>query len=148
MHEGLENTLTILNHKRKKKAVEIVRAFGELPPVPAYGGELNQVWTNILDNAIAAVPDEGGEVRVETCYDAPNRAAQVDIIDNGPGIPPEIQGRIFEPFFTTKKEGEGTGLGLDIAYRIVTDRHGGALIVSSVPGETRFHIRLPVGESF
>ena len=147
LHKGIENTLTILNYKRKKKQVEIVRDFGVVPPVPAYGGELNQVWTNLLDNAIAAVAEDGAQIRIKTCYDEPTQSVQVDVIDNGPGIPPEIQGRIFEPFFTTKKNGEGTGLGLDIAYRIVTDRHGGTLLVSSVPGETRFHVRLPVEDA-
>ncbi len=144
LHKGIENTLTILNSKRKRKQVEIARDFGAVPPVSAYGGELNQVWTNLLDNAIAAVPEAGGQIEIKTCFDEPTQSVQVDVIDNGGGIPPEIQGRIFEPFFTTKKNGEGTGLGLDIAYRIVTDRHGGMIVVSSIPGETRFHVRLPV----
>jgi signal transduction histidine kinase len=144
LHKGIDNTLTILAHKLKYRKVDIVRDYGEVPPVPAYGGELNQVWTNLLDNAIAAVPDDGGCIEIQTCYDEATDRVQIDVIDNGSGIPPEVQSRIFEPFFTTKEASEGTGLGLDIVYRIITARHQGTIYVSSVPGETRFHVRLPV----
>ena len=119
-------------------------AFQDLPKVPAFGGELNQVWTNLLDNAIAAVPDAGGKITIRAFLDASNHAVQVNVMDNGSGIPDDIQERIFEPFFTTKKNGEGTGLGLDIAYRIVTTRHAGTLNVTSVPGDTCFQVRLPL----
>ena len=144
LHRGLDNTLTILGHKLKHRQIEIVKQYGDVPPVPAHGGELNQVWTNLLDNAIAAVPEQGGRIQIKTCYDAPTGQVQVDIIDNGSGIPPEVQERIFEPFFTTKGPGEGTGLGLDIVYRIVTAHHGGTIAAASVPGETCFQVRLPV----
>lgn len=144
LHKGIDNTLTILAHKLKYRQVEIIRDYEDVPPVPAYGGELNQVWTNLLDNAIAAVSDEGGRIQIQTCYDDATDRVQIDIIDNGPGIPAEIQSRIFDPFFTTKEAGQGTGLGLDIVYRIVTARHGGTIYLSSVPGETRFQVRLPV----
>ncbi len=144
LRKGIDDTLTILGHKLKHRQVEVVRDYSETPPVPAYGGELNQVWTNLLDNAIAAVPPEGGRILIQTRHDAPTQTVQIDVVDNGTGIPPEIQGRIFEPFFTTKQAGEGSGLGLDIVYRIVTARHGGSIYVASAPGETRFHVRLPV----
>ena len=144
IHQGIESTLTILGYKLKHRSLEIVREFEEIPPVPALGGELNQVWTNLLDNAIAAVPDEGGRITIRTCFDEAADRVEVNILDNGPGIPPELQDRIFDPFFTTKGVGEGTGLGLDIVYRIVTTRHGGTVYCSSMPGETLFRVRLPV----
>jgi signal transduction histidine kinase len=144
LHLGLDNTLTILGHKLKYRQIAIIKDYGDVPPVSAHGGELNQVWTNLLDNAIAAVPEQGGRIQIQTCYEAPTRRVQIDIIDNGAGIPPEVQARIFEPFFTTKGAGGGTGLGLDIAHRIVAGRHGGTIYASSVPGETRFQVRLPV----
>ena len=112
-----------------------------LPRLQAYGSELNQVWTNIVDNAVDAMEGRGDLVistRREGDY------AVVEFTDSGPGIPPEIQSRLFEPFFTTKPVGQGTGLGLDIAYRIVVNRHGGTILVSSQPGATTFHIRLPL----
>ncbi len=143
LHEGLNNTLTILKHKFKKKSIRVVTDYAELPLVPAYGGELNQVWTNLLDNAVAALP-EGGSVTVSTSLDPSGQYACVDIADDGPGIPEALQARIFEPFFTTKGVGEGTGLGLDIAQKIVTRRHNGSVQVSSEPGETHFTVRLPL----
>ncbi len=143
LHKGLDDTLIILKHKLKKKHIEIARDYGEIPHVLAFGGELNQVWTNLLDNAVAAVP-EAGRITVRTRFDRGSNMVYVAIIDNGSGIPVDIQARIFEPFFTTKKAGEGTGLGLDIAYRIVTKHHKGAMLVSSEPGHTEFQVRLPV----
>jgi signal transduction histidine kinase len=106
----------------------------------AYGSELNQVWTNLIDNA-ADVMKEGGKLRIRAARD--NDYVLVEIADNGPGIPEEIQSKIFEPFFTTKGVGEGTGLGLDIAYRIIKKAKG-LITVKSVPGDTRFEIRIPI----
>ena len=140
LHEGLNTTLTILKHKAKKKDLKIERTYGDLPAVPGFGGELNQAWTNLLDNAIYAAP-VGGHVRVHTAREGDR--ALVEVIDDGAGIPPELQPRIFEPFFTTKGVGEGTGLGLDNTYRIVK-HHGGDIQFNSKPGETRFSIRLPL----
>lgn len=140
IHEGLENTLTILGHKLKN--VMVVRNYDRtLPHVPVYGSELNQVWTNLIDNAIDALEGHG-QLTIRT-----SRADEyvvVEIVDNGPGIPEEIRSRIFEPFFTTKGVGQGSGLGLDMAYRIVVRRHHGDLQVVSHPGETRFIVRLPI----
>jgi signal transduction histidine kinase len=139
LREDLENTLKIFGH-RLKTGVAVVHNYDEaLPRVCAYGGELNQVWTNLIDNAIDAMQGKG-ELRVTTCKELDY--AVVEIEDNGPGIPAEIQSRIFEPFFTTKKVGEGTGLGLDTAARIVR-RHHGFIEVESEPGNTCFTVRLP-----
>ena len=137
--KGLENTLTIMGHKLKK-GVTIKRDYHATPLlVNSYGSELNQVWTNIIDNAIDAMHGEG-ELRIRTF--AEGDCAVVEIGDSGPGIPAEIQSRIFEPFFTTKGVGEGTGLGLDTTLRIVR-KHRGTITVISVPGDTRFQVRLP-----
>ena len=137
--KGLENTLTIMAHKLKK-GVTIKRDYHPTPLlVNSYGSELNQVWTNIIDNAVDAMHGSG-ELRIKSFPEGD--CAVIEIGDSGPGIPPEIQSRIFEPFFTTKDVGEGTGLGLDTALRIVR-KHRGSINVSSVPGDTRFQIRLP-----
>ncbi|HUL14429.1 MAG TPA: ATP-binding protein [Terriglobales bacterium] len=139
LREDLENTLKIFGH-RLKTGVTIVRDYDpQLPRVCAYGGELNQVWTNLIDNAIDAMKGEG-ELRMKTMRELD--CAVVDIGDNGPGVPPAIQSRIFEPFFTTKKVGEGTGLGLDTVMRIVRKHHG-SIELKSQPGDTRFRVRLP-----
>ena len=143
LKKGLYDTLTILKYKFKKKDLKLVKTIADLPLVPAYGAELNQVWTNLIDNAVAAAP-EGGTVTLATSLDASGGYACVEITDDGPGIPDEVQTRIFEPFFTTKGVGEGTGLGLDIVQRIVSRRHHGTVQVSSKPGETRFTVRLPL----
>ena len=143
LHEGIRTTLTILKHKFTKKNIRVEKQFGELPPVPAYGSELNQVWTNLLGNAADAVA-EGGTVTIRTGVDEAAEVACIDIIDDGPGVPKDIQDRIFEPFFTTKGVGEGTGMGLDIANRIVRQRHRGTLTLESEPGATRFSVRLPL----
>jgi len=136
---GLENTLTILAHKIKKGVV-VKRDYHPTPLlVNSYGSELNQVWTNIIDNAIDAMHGEG-ELRIRTF--AEGDCAVVEIGDSGPGIPSDIQSRIFEPFFTTKGVGEGTGLGLDTSLRIVR-KHRGSINVTSTPGDTRFQVRLP-----
>jgi signal transduction histidine kinase len=140
IHEGLDNTLSILSHKLGD--ITIVRDYDpDLPRIEAYGGELNQVWTNLLDNAIDAL-DKNGQIRLRTQRE--NSSIVVEIIDNGPGIPENVQARIFEPFFTTKDVGKGTGLGLDIVHRIIVNRHRGDIRVSSHPGETRFQVRLPL----
>ena len=135
IHDGLESTLIILGHKLKK-GVKVVRDYDRsLPKICAQGGELNQVWTNIIDNAIDAM-DGKGTLTIRTARD--RDCVLVEIGDTGPGIPPELQRRIFEPFFTTKDVGHGTGLGLDISYRIVVRRHHGDIRVESKPGDTRF----------
>jgi signal transduction histidine kinase len=140
VHEGLESTLTMLGHKLKN--VTLVRAYDRSAPrMLAHGGELNQVWTNLIDNAIDAVKGSG-KICVGTFVEG--NQLVVEIVDDGGGIPPEIQPRIFEPFFTTKSVRSGTGLGLIISNRIVADRHGGEIEFESRPGETRFKVRLPV----
>lgn len=143
IHEGLENTLIMLRY-RLKHGVEVVREYDRtLPPVCAHGSELNQVWTNLISNAIDAMKEKG-KLRIRTAR--AGTCALVEIIDNGPGIPAELQPRIFEPFFTTKPVGEGTGLGLDAVYRIVT-KHRGSVDFESRPGETRFHVQIPLSKS-
>jgi signal transduction histidine kinase len=135
---GLENTLTILGHKLR--GVTIMREYEEgLPKVPGHGGELNQVWTNLIDNAADAV-DGRGRITLKAFQDGDSVA--VGVVDDGPGIPREVQGRVFEPFFTTKEVGAGTGLGLDIVRRVVSG-HGGEVSLESKPGETSFTVRLP-----
>ncbi len=142
IHEGLETTLTILHHKLKQTKIEVVRAYDrELPEVTVYGSELNQVWTNLIDNAIGAL-GETGTITISTHRDGD--CVEVRIADDGPGIPDEVRDRVFEPFFTTKGVGEGTGLGLDTARRIVVNRHDGSLSFTSTPGSTVFTVRLPV----
>ncbi len=143
VHEGLQTTLKVLGHKLKHTEIEVVRDYDrELPKVTVRGAELNQVWTNLLDNAICAL-GEHGTITVRTRRDGD--CLEVDVADDGPGIPPENLERIFEPFFTTKPVGSGTGLGLDTSRRIVVDRHDGSIRVSSQPGETVFTVRLPMG---
>jgi signal transduction histidine kinase len=142
LRQEIDSTLTMLTHKVRAKGVELERNFDPaLPPIPAYGGELNQVWTNLLDNALDAVPP-GGHIAIRTARE--NDMALIEIRDDGPGIPPDLQSRIWEPFFTTKPVGQGTGLGLEIALRIVCRRHGGSLQLASTPGDTRFTVRLPL----
>lgn len=143
LHRGIDATLRVLKYKLRKKNVRVVRRYGDLPRVCAFGSELNQVWTNLIDNAVAAV-DEGGTITIVSSLDEASGVACIDVIDDGGGIPEEIQDRIFEPFFTTRPVGEGTGLGLDISHRIVTRHHGGSLQVESEPGHTRFRVRIPV----
>jgi signal transduction histidine kinase len=140
VHEGLENTLVILQHKLKQ-GVTIKREYSpDMPRIEAYASELNQVWTNIIDNAIDAMNGKG-EISLKT-YTEDNHVI-VEITDNGPGIAKEIQQRIFEPFFTTKQPGKGTGLGLHISHDIVANRHHGQLFVESEPGKTKFKAILP-----
>ena len=140
IHEGIESTLTMLGHKLK--SVKLTRKFDRsIPRITAYGGELNQVWTNLIDNAIYAVNGKGC-ICIATYTD--DEYIVVEIADDGPGIPLHVQSHIFEPFFTTKTVGSGTGLGLVLSNRIVADRHGGEIEFESKPGETRFRVRLPV----
>ena len=146
VHDGLESTLKILSYKLRKAGVEVVRQYDRtLPRVCAYGSELNQVWTNLIDNAVDALKGKGkGTLTLRTSRNRDD--AVVDVVDDGPGIPPEVQPRIFDPFFTTKGVGEGSGLGLDIARRIVKTRHKGEIRFESKPGETCFEVRLPLCE--
>jgi signal transduction histidine kinase len=140
IHPDIENTLTLLGFKLRAKNIEVIKDFcADMPLIPAYIGELNQVWTNLVDNAISAM-DKNGVLTIETICDAKN--VTVKVIDNGSGIPPEILSRIFDPFFTTKKVGEGTGIGLDIVDRVVK-RHNGEIKVNSVPGRTEFLVSIP-----
>jgi signal transduction histidine kinase len=141
LHEGLDNTLVILRNKIKQ-GINITREYGsDVPMIFAYGSELNQVWTNILDNAIDAMKGKG-EIVIRTHREKDN--AVVEIEDNGPGIPKEIQSRIFDPFFTTKEPGKGTGLGLATTYGIITEKHRGKISVESHPGMTKFTVKLPI----
>jgi PAS domain S-box-containing protein len=140
IHDGLENTLIILAHRLRN--VEIQRDYDrEIPPIRMYGNTLNQVWTNIIDNAIDAMEGHG-RITLRTRRD--DGHVVVEIADTGPGIPPDVLPRIFEPFYTSKPQGQGTGLGLDMAWRIVSEEHGGTISATSQPGETVFRISLPV----
>ena len=140
IHDGLETTLTVLAHKLKHTEIEIRRDYDRtLPPITIYGPELNQVWTNLLDNAIDAL-GRSGTITIATSRDG--ECIRVDIADTGPGIAPELRSRVFEPFFTTKEVGRGTGLGLDTARRIVVERHGGSLTFESSEHGTTFHVWL------
>jgi signal transduction histidine kinase len=144
LHEGLDTTLTILAHKLKHTTIEVVRNYDSSIPRFLARSELNQVWTNLLDNAIYEL-DGSGTITLTTRLDGP--CAEVEIADDGPGIPPEIRERIFEPFFTTKDVGSGTGLGLDTSRRIVVDRHRGSINVESAPGRTAFRVWRPLDAS-
>jgi signal transduction histidine kinase len=138
IHEGLDNTLVILRHKTRE-GIKVVRQYApDLPHIQGYGSELNQVWTNIIDNAIDAWRE--GPITLRTY--AKDENVFVEIQDDGPGIPPEIQQRIFEPFYTTKAPGVGTGLGLHISYTII-HKHHGQISVTSQPGNTCFQVKLP-----
>ena len=141
LHEGLDNTLLVLGHKLKS-GISVRREYAlHLPNIEANGSELNQVWTNIIDNAADALEGQG-EITIRTRQD--EEWVVIEIEDDGPGIPAEIQSRIFEPFFTTKPPGQGTGLGLDISYNIVVHKHRGDIKVVSEPGKTCFEVRLPL----
>ena len=141
VHEGIDNTLIILGHKLRD-GITVSRQYAPaLPPVTAYASELTQVWTNLIDNAVDAMNGQGTLVirtREEDEY------VVVEISDDGPGIPDDIQPRLFEPFFTTKAPGEGSGLGLHVSHNIVANKHNGQLRVSSRPGETTFEVWLPI----
>jgi signal transduction histidine kinase len=145
IHTGLESTLTMLNYKLKKASVEVVRDFApDLPLAKALAGELNQVWTNIIDNAIDAMALNGkGTLIINTKKE--RESVVITITDNGPGIPEEISSMIFDPFFTTKEIGKGTGLGLDVVMRII-DQHHGSVKLKSEPGNTSFIVCIPINE--
>jgi signal transduction histidine kinase len=144
IHEGLKTTLMVLGHKLKHTEIQVVKDLDKtLPKVTVRGSELNQVWTNLLDNAIDAL-DGHGTITIRTRRDGPCLA--VEISDDGPGIPADVLPRVFDPFFTTKEVGQGTGLGLDVARRIVVDRHDGSLSVDSRPGATTFRVRIPLAK--
>ena len=143
VHQGLEDTLLIL--RSKIKSIIVQREFDPaLPKIQAFGSELNQVWTNIIDNAADAL-DGKGEIMIRTRRE--RDGVLVEIEDNGPGIPAEIQSKVFDPFFTTKPPGHGTGLGLDISYNIIAVKHHGDIKVDSAPGKTAFHVWLPLKTS-
>jgi signal transduction histidine kinase len=141
IHDGLDSTLVILRSKLRP-GITVHRDYAaDLPRIEAYGSELNQVWTNLIDNAIDATNGQG-EIALQTRHD--DRWVIVSIEDTGPGIPDEILPNLFDPFFTTKPPGSGTGLGLNISHNIVVQKHGGRIDVSSEPGKTRFEVRIPV----
>ena len=141
---GLEQTLVILRH-RLRDGIEVRRELAaDLPEIEALGSELNQVWTNLIDNAIDAMGEEGGTLTVRAEADAESDGVRVSICDSGPGIPEDIRQRLFEPFYTTKPPGKGTGLGLHISHTVVA-RHGGRIDVDSSPGGTCFVVTLPSG---
>jgi signal transduction histidine kinase len=144
IHDGIESTLIMLQHKLKKADVTIIREYdSNLPHVNAIGNELNQVWTNLIDNAIDGIGSHG-TILIRTKNEG-NTHILVEIVDSGSqGIPKDVQSRIFEPFVTTKELGKGTGLGLSISHRIIVDTHKGDIRFDSKPGETSFQVRLPI----
>ncbi|MFI7125592.1 ATP-binding protein [Nonomuraea sp. NPDC050153] len=143
VHDLLDSTVAIFRGKIPPGISVVTDYDRTLPPIPCYAGELNQVWTNLIHNALDAMGDQGA-LTIRTAHDEDE--AIIEIGDTGPGVPEALKDRIFEPFFTTKSVGQGTGLGLDISYRIVAGRHGGEIKVRSVPGETWFEVRLPLRE--
>jgi signal transduction histidine kinase len=144
LHEGIDMTLKMLKHKLKHTAIRVERDYDRsLPKLTVRGSELNQVWTNLIDNAIDALGDKG---TISIATRAVDGYAVVEISDDGPGLTPEVAENIFDPFFTTKAAGSGTGLGLATSRRIVSDRHDGKLTVESEPGRTTFRVKLPLAK--
>lgn len=145
IHDLLRSTLVMFADRLGRDAnVAVAKDFDQsIPEIPCYPGDLNQVWTNIIDNAIAAMGDAGGTLTIRTCREGESMV-RVEICDTGPGVPEDVREHIFEPFFTTKPFGQGTGLGLDLAFNIVVKKHRGDLRVESVPGDTRFIVLLPL----
>ena len=144
IHTGIENTIVLLGHKIREKNITVKKLFCEsLPAIDGFVGELNQVWSNLADNAIYAM-DQNGELVIETTHN--DDSVTVRFIDNGRGIPPEISTHIFDPYFTTKHAGDGSGIGLDIVNRIIKN-HNGNIAVSSEPGRTEFKITLPISQA-
>lgn len=147
IHDGIEDTLRLFAFKLKS-GIQVKRQYDcDLPKIMAFGSELNQVWTNLIDNAIDALQegtldDQSPTITIRTCQK--DQHLRVEVEDNGPGISPDIKNRIADPFFTTKPMGKGSGLGLDIVRRIVENRHSGSLLVESAPGRTRFSVLLPL----
>ncbi len=146
MHDSLQSTLTILGHKLRLKKVSVEKRFEADPStIQTRGSSLSQVWTNLIDNAVDASPeDEKIVISTWTEGTGPGALLTVCIEDHGAGIPPDVLPRIFDAFFTTKPQGSGTGLGLEIVHRIVTQKFGGTIDVESEPGMTRFIVRLPI----
>jgi signal transduction histidine kinase len=144
VHDGIDSTLVMLSHKIGDGITVVKEYDRSLPKIPAHAGELNQVWTNLIDNAVHAMEGRG-TLTIRTSKDGDR--VLVEVCDTGPGVPEALRQRVFEPFFTTKPVGEGTGLGLDISYRIVVNRHRGDLSLISEPGDTRFQVRLPIEEA-
>jgi signal transduction histidine kinase len=145
VHEGIDSTLIMLKHKIKHTSIKVERNYDtSLPQLTMHGSELNQVWTNLIDNAVGAL-GENGKITISTLRD--NGCVRVDIADDGPGIPEEVRSRIFDPFFTTKPPGTGTGMGLDTARRIVEQRHNGSLTFDTGEGGTTFHVWLPLEDT-
>jgi len=139
--DGLESTLVMLGHKLRD-GVTVVRDYSaDVPRVDAYAGELNQVWTNLIDNAVDAM-DGAGTLRIASRTEGDD--VVIEFGDTGPGMPPQVAARAFEAFYTTKDVGKGIGLGLDIAQRIVVERHGGTITIHSRPGETVLCVRIPI----
>jgi len=143
VHELLDSTLLMLAGKMPPGISVVKNYYAGLPRIPAYAGELNQVWTNLIDNAVSAM-GQTGVLTVTTGLDRDRDQVFVEFGDTGPGVPADLRERVFEPFFTTKPVGEGTGLGLDISWRIVVNKHHGAITLESAPGDTRFRVRLPI----
>jgi signal transduction histidine kinase len=146
IHDGIEDTLRLFAFKLKH-GITVERKYDQtLPEIMAFGSELNQVWTNLIDNAIDALCEDASgdpqKIIIRTCQK--NDCLRVEVEDNGPGIPADIKNRLTEPFFTTKPMGKGSGLGLDVVRRIVENRHGGSLLIESVPGRTCFIVLLPL----
>lgn len=143
IHEGIRITANILKHKFKKSGAQLVESFSpDVLKLPGFPGELNQVWTNLMDNSLDALEGQkDGKIEVKTCR--LGSSLIVDFVDNGPGIPAEVQSRIFEPFFTTKEMGKGTGMGLDVVHKIIL-HHRGRIELTSVPGETVFRMSFPI----
>jgi signal transduction histidine kinase len=146
IHEGIDTTLVVLRHKLKHTGIAIERDYDRtLPELCVRGSEMNQVWTNLIDNAIDALCDSGGRGTITIRTRREGDQVVVEVADDGPGIPDDVRARIFDAFFTTKGAGRGTGLGLDTARRIVEERHRGTLVVESAPGKgTTFRASLPV----
>ena len=142
--KGIRDTVSVLGHRLRDRGVTLHDELPDLPKIRGHGSELNQVWTNLIDNASAAAAEGGGTVWIRGELHAGAGDVTIEIRDDGPGIPPASIHRIFEPFFTTKEVGAGTGMGLDIASRIVRERHRGRIDVDSQPGDTRFRVRLPI----
>jgi signal transduction histidine kinase len=144
LHKDIDNTLTLLGYKIREKQIRVQKFYDEnLPEIEAYIGELNQVWTNLIDNAVFALPPEG-DLKITTRTG--DGKVEVIVSDNGPGVPVDIQSRIFDPFFTTKKQGEGTGIGLDLVKRII-NRHSGDISLFSKTGHTEFKVVLPLRQT-
>ena len=144
VHEGLDNTLAMLRGQLSKSITVEKKYSRDLPQIQAYGSELNQVWTNIIDNAIEAM-NGSGKIIISTYKE--DHWIVIELEDTGPGIPDEIQAKIFDPFFTTKPVGKGTGLGLNISHNIIVQKHKGKISVRSAPGDTCFQIKLPINSS-